>query len=524
MPAGSWRTLARARVAAVGRAAWWRVTHDSAFIRATIGVAALARVAAVLSKPLTFSGYSYDEQFFLWGGWSLLKGLVPYRDFLDTKPPVLFLTEAAALGLFGSSSAEQHFRLFFSILAVGSICAVCIALIKRGVGVLLAVATSLLVVSQYFDPRFHDSSLNDVESIGLAYYLYGTALMLVARRRPWLQALGSGFLMFSVLTKEPFLLLAVPTWLVFFLDGDGVLARPLLPYLKASFLGAAIPAAIILAYLAAVGGLHDYLATYPRTRAFADTYAVRLGLFVPGTFWAEQRESLSILNRMMYSVAGLASWLPLFGAGVMASKVRRWPRLLAGLLGICGSAYAITLGHCFWPHYALFGIGGLALFAILCCMELALAANPRTQGALGALVALILFPHLSERYDAAASRAYPPGSPNVSPAAVEYVKEHTAPNDYILATEPGLYFFAQRKSAVTCSSFVDEAISLYPGATDDERLAWLGAQIHKHQPKVVYIYPELVHRMTRHLDTVLYPFLKEEKYVEAQDHTYLRPW
>src|SRR5580704_15655256 len=239
----------------------WRRIREGTLIRQALGLAVLLRVATAFGKRLTFSGYSFDEQWFVWGGWSVLKGLAPYRDFHDFKPPVLFLTEAAAIGTFGGE--HQRFRIFLTAMAVASIASVALALMKRGVGVILSVVAGLLIASLYLDPGFHDSSLNDAESIALAYYLCGLAFLIGATRASWGPALGSAFLALSVLAKEPFLFLAGPTWIAFFLDGQGDATwRPPRAYLKASLVGAAVPALLILAYLSICGGLHPYLAGY----------------------------------------------------------------------------------------------------------------------------------------------------------------------------------------------------------------------------------------------------------------------
>ena len=38
-----------------------------------------------LAKGMLRNSIGYDEQFFMWGGWCILKGLAPYRDFIEFK-------------------------------------------------------------------------------------------------------------------------------------------------------------------------------------------------------------------------------------------------------------------------------------------------------------------------------------------------------------------------------------------------------------------------------------------------------
>jgi hypothetical protein len=488
-----------------------------------LGLVVLTRVLAVLSKPLTFSGYSFDEQWFVWGGWSILKGLAPYKDFHDFKPPVLFLSEAAAIGLLGG--ADQRFRLFFATLAVVATVAVAAALMKRGVGPVLALVPSLLIASLYFDSGFHDSSLNDSESIGLAYVLAGFAFLIGGPRALWSQAVGAGFLTLSVLTKEPFLFIAGPAWIVGFFDGQGEsITRPWRSYLKASVIGGAVPAVLILTYLAICGGLRPYLEGYPRARQFAENYAVQLGIFTPGPFRDVARQDWAHLSSVIFNLGRMGTWLPLFAAGLVAARGKRWPRLLAALLTLAGSAYAITIGHCFWSHYFVMGVGGLGVLAAVCCLELrAATASGQAQCAFGVLAGMAVALQLYPRYDADAHKVFLPAAPNVSPTVLDYVVRNTRPDDYILATQAGLYFFAQRRSALTYNAFLDELIHVYPGKNDDDRLARLRAQIEQHKPKIIYVYPAYLDRMKRELDALIYPVVQQGHYQAVQEGLYVRP-
>ncbi len=69
---------------------------------------------ATLCYPL-----GYDQAVFSVGGESILKhGAIPYRDFLDTKPPLIFYIYSAAIGLFGHH--EWSIRLFDILYQIGA--------------------------------------------------------------------------------------------------------------------------------------------------------------------------------------------------------------------------------------------------------------------------------------------------------------------------------------------------------------------------------------------------------------------
>ena len=82
----------------------------------TLDVLALAVTATVflqMNKRFFYSPIGYDEEFFAWGGWSITKGLAPYRDFIEFKPPMVFITHAFAQLLFGFKNGG--YRKFFTI-------------------------------------------------------------------------------------------------------------------------------------------------------------------------------------------------------------------------------------------------------------------------------------------------------------------------------------------------------------------------------------------------------------------------
>ena len=116
-----------------------------AHVRAQPGVSLALRIAGtllalaittsvflILNRQFLYNGRGYDEEFFIWGGWCIRKGLVPYRDFIEFKPPMVFMTHALAQALFGMEGAA--FRTFFSGLSLTGLLAFHLALMGRGIG------------------------------------------------------------------------------------------------------------------------------------------------------------------------------------------------------------------------------------------------------------------------------------------------------------------------------------------------------------------------------------------------------
>src|SRR6185295_11204311 len=83
----------------------------------------------ILNDRIMKTGLGYDEQLFAWGGWSITQGLRPYVDFLEFKPPMVFISYALAISTFGDKNTD--FRIFFSLFAAISILALHLSLLYR---------------------------------------------------------------------------------------------------------------------------------------------------------------------------------------------------------------------------------------------------------------------------------------------------------------------------------------------------------------------------------------------------------
>jgi len=71
-------------------------------------VIVLAVIGAVMLVATLAYPFGYDQAVFGVGGEMVLKGAVPYRDFLDTKQPLIFYLYAAAMWVFGRHEWSIH--------------------------------------------------------------------------------------------------------------------------------------------------------------------------------------------------------------------------------------------------------------------------------------------------------------------------------------------------------------------------------------------------------------------------------
>src|SRR6185436_9396156 len=249
-------------------------------------VALIGWAFKLLNNQYLYAEFGHDEQYFVWCGWSITKGLVPYRDFSEYKPPVAFLTHALALALHGFR--DLQFRWFFLYFPLASLFSLYFAMLTRKIDKVTALALILAIMNLLTTYPFHDTALSDTESIGLTYYFFGVAC-LIARTR-WgdrLKAIGVGLLVCCMFSKEPYMPGAFFTWITcFLLDARrSTLGTDVKRYLKLSVIGGGAVVVALCLYLIPTGGMTYYvrlLRSY--ARIYKDpqhSYCVMFGRFTP---------------------------------------------------------------------------------------------------------------------------------------------------------------------------------------------------------------------------------------------------
>jgi hypothetical protein len=490
----------------------------------------VGQVALVLSTRLTLANIAYDENFFVWSGWSLLKGQTPYRDFSGFKPPISYLLNALGIALLGVDGLR--FRYLLQWLMVGSVLLLLVALIKRGVDRFIAGCLALLVAGLFFEQLFHDSSLNDTESIGLAFYLYGLALLLwPPGRRRITEGLGCACLAAAVLAKEPFALVVGPTWLAFLFDERRTLDRPgILGYVKRSFAGVFAVVALVGVHLVATGGLSHYFAMLKFYGPFAKKYCTTIGRFTPGPFLAEEKQNWDHILGEFLQFGRFAAWVPFFVAALTTPSRRRLMHLGLVVVAVFGALYSATLGHCYWIHYYVVCFAGAALLGAVGAIGLQQRLDRWKKGGLkGWARALLLVPvyfALSPRYDAEKVAVYHASKyGGLNADVIDFIRANTAKGDVVFTTgAPGIYVMADRLGPrVGPNAFLDEILIAYPGENDDERLASLRAELERAMPRLIYLDPDHEDRRARFMGGAITPFMKEHGYEEVRPRFWMLP-
>ncbi len=520
----------------------------------TLGITAY--VFLILNKRFYYaSEFQYDEQFFVWGGWSITKGLVPYRDFLEFKPPMVFITHALAQVLFDFN--HLGYRKFFTLFPLISLLLLQGSLIARGVGRLLAMIVVLGIVVLFVSQTWHDTALTDCESIGLTYYILGLALLLwEGRGIEVTTVLGGVFLACCVLSKEPFAPVVGFTWLgMFWLRGKPRPNRESVKlYALYSLLGVALLIVALCIYMIPTGAMKAYLTLVRSYQAIyrdpTRSYCVALGVARPNTALGDLQVGWGKITLRFLNARVLGYLTPIIIPGAIFAFRRSMLLFAVMVLALVGALWAFTATNCHWMHYFNMSMAGVIF--ILCAGADSMKAGPAETAAAeneaageggaggppwrliagrliraGVCLAGLLMLVSHSGSDFATQRAtqyHRQPWPEPVPGLLEFIRQNTTPADRIFTTGPPLlYPKADRISAVRESNIIDEILGSYEGDTDEEKLRPIREQLERNRPKVVVLDPEHVWRKGRHYRTLMMPFLTAHSYQKIRENLYLRP-
>ena len=529
MPVSRWNTP----VAGLVARSWRRDSH--------LGLALSFLALAVPVYFFWLSDHAYfalhrvenDEGYFVWGGWSIRQGLAPYRDFIEFKPPVLFITHAIAQAVFGL--AGRGYRRLFFLLPVTGLVMLQLALLSRRVNRLLVATIGCSFTYLFVNKTFHDSSLGDSESIGIGYFFIGFGLLLMeTRMRRTADAVGAFFMCAAVFTKEPYGPQVALAWLCVFLLREGHRRRREIgwPMLRWSLLGIAVFFAALLAYLVPTGGMRAYLEMAGRyTNLYQDPmkgYCVVLGRVHPSTSLHDLHKQWDQARAEFFNLDLFGLILPLLLLVVASVPRRSWALFLAACATLASTFWAVRASNCQWMHYYLMayaGIFAVIALGVVCAREpLALAPRSLRGWALAIIAATALVPIWPRYQEVSALKPKFEVDTEPSPGIVKLITDNSAPGDRIFTTgSPYLYVQTQRRGASRYSTFDDEIMAYYPGHTDEEKLRPIYDELVQSSPVLVYVDPQRPERRVRNMRALVTPFLTANHYVKLNENLYRRP-
>jgi hypothetical protein len=467
----------------------------------------------------------FDESYFVFEGWSVDHGLVPYRDFIEFKPPVVFWLNGLALWGFGVDGLR--YRWMFMLLVLVATAALFVALCRRGADRVVAFVAVVGLAYALLLPAFHDAGLDDSETVGAAFFFLGCAALLWRGRRPAVaDAVGGGMLALAALGKEPYALPALGAWVALGSLARDEQARSFRRYAKSTILGAALVVAPVVLYLSATGALGIYV----RDMRLYMGYAASIGCPQPHSTSELVRQAWPHLTSQLLTPGLLAAALPLLIAFAVLPGTGFATRFALALT-VLGGLFAVTLGGCYFRHYFTMGLTGLFLWSALGALVLSRrlwGASPDLRRWARVLLVAGAVAQMGPTLEAQAKAPPAPSATEATlaaPEVVRFVKENTKPDDYILAdTAPALYVVTGRRAALRESCLLDELIpGGAAGATDEARFAPLRARLLERRPKVVYLSPSYPKRKVRTRQALIMPFLRELGYKQISPELYLRP-
>ena len=499
------------------------------------GLALAATTAAflIMNRRFFYNGIGYDEEFFVWGGWSITKGLAPYREFIEFKPPMVFITHALAQALFGFK--DGGYRKFFTIFPLFSLLGLQVSLVARGLGRFFAMTVLLAIVPIFLCSSYHDTALSDCESIGLSYYVLGLALFLwEGRGLKWTTALGGFFFSCCVLSKEPFGPMVIFTWAaMFWLRGKPRPSRDSMRFFaKWSLIGVASFVVALCAYMIPTGAMKAYFGLIRSYSAIyrdpKNSYCVALGLAHPTTPLGDLKVAWEKIRANFLNEGALGYLTPLVVPGVVLAFRRSKLLFAAMALVALGGLWAPMATNCQWIHYYVMSSAAV-IFVLVAGADSMRALAPvvgrtvRVGATLAVLLLVVL--HFGNELKGAWEATYerPPWQEPV-PGVLEFIAKNTVPTDRILTTGPPiLYAEADRVAAVRESNIIDEILGSYPGTTDEEKFRPLREELLRNRPKVIVFDPYMEEHRARHMKTLLLPFIAELHYKKVGERFYLRP-
>jgi hypothetical protein len=488
----------------------------------------------LLNDRIMKSGLGYDEQLFAWGGWGITEGLRPYIDFLEFKPPMVFITYAMAIWTFGEKNTD--FRIFFSLFAALSIVALHLSLLSRRMNRAVATALISALVFAWVNPSFHDNGLGDAESIGLSFYFLGVAALIVnaPKYRGYLQAAGGFLLACAVFSKEPYAGAVVGTWVSLYLlvQGTTNFRKNALQYIKFTGIGVAALIVALSAYMIPTGSMTAYIHMVAGYAALyrnpSTSICVVFGRWTPSTPLHELKEQAKYIHAQFFNTATIGYLTPFFVASVVFIWRQSRILLAASLATALLALYSVTATNCQWTHYYNMALSGMFLFFIVGADTMSAelshtsALMRRYVGAmLVAVIAMFSYPRANSELHNWPYHFQPMWVP--VPGALEFVAANSSPGDKILTTGPPLiYMYAHRYGAVR-EIILDEFLMLYPGNNDVERVRGLRDELVKNRPKIVILDPFFEERKRRHMDALFVPFFRDFGYQKVGDYYYVRP-
>ncbi len=237
---------------------------------------AFAITGALMLLATLFYPFGYDQAVFSVGGEMIIKHLaIPYRDFVDTKPPVIFYLYATALWLFGHHEwSIRIFDLLFQLLSSFYF----YRILRRAIDGKFALATVSIVAMIYAGSGFWHTA--QAESFAYLPSLLLLDMALLVQLKPsrafWWGSIAGGAAIILFLLKFTLVLGAAATAVFLLFERDRKIGEALrfIAGMVASFLALAV---VIGFALQRAGALAPFFEAMRWTVQYASITSVTTG-------------------------------------------------------------------------------------------------------------------------------------------------------------------------------------------------------------------------------------------------------
>lgn len=454
-------------------------------------LAVVILVTALVRLPLINIPFERDEGEYAYIAWRMNHGEVPYRDWVDQKPPAIFWVYWAAFALPLAPVTAIH--LVALLWSAASACAL-FYLARRFLDAPPAALGAVLLAILLADPMINGASAN-TELFMLLPLILSQIVFLRAVGTARRKGLWAGLCGILIGTAIAFKQVAAVNWVllvalypIFTIKPERTI-RATLTFAGASALGIAVVWLIIAAWFFVHRGFDDFLY---QVLTHNLQYVKSLSLAERWWNFTHYLGRLRAAQLVAWGMAALSLAAPrILGGWKWLAFVFGW--LVTSFVGVSASGQ-------FFPHYFQQLVPALCLAAAIGA-EWLIQARPLAQRsrriprvALTALLLLFpaqaLYPYLVRNSLATTlHQIYPLSYFEVAPALGERLTQLTRPDDkvYVFGAEPEVLFYARRVSA-TRYIFLFPLYGPYSDALENQKR--VAAEISKARPAVTFYAPQ----------------------------------
>lgn len=450
---------------------------------AVIGSLLVLLPSSPINMPLTYR----DSGMFLYAGWQILEGKIPYRDVWDLKPPVIFYLNAAGLAIANNSRwgvwlIETAF-LSFTVLTGFS-------LMRDAFGALPAIiSSSVWLLSLVF--VIDGGNLTEEYALPLVFGCFW--LVYNAEKRGsyrWYGYLIGVLCGIAFFTKQN--TIGIGFSIILYMVLSSLLShhkRKLLTDLLLVICGGLTVVVIIISYFAVYGAVHDF---WKAAFVYDFVYCTRENLLK--SIISVILTGFQLLSITKIITFALAGW----GTGLFYLILKRKVLdkniitiIAIGVIDLPIELLLVSTSGRTYPHYYMMLLPVSAILAgllvhVLIKGLMCIFGSPPSRKAI-LVISFFIFLSFAPTYIKAFAgyRDYMRALSAVqADATINYIRENTSDHDYILmwGAEPVINFFARRASP---SRFVYHYPLYTPNYTTRDMVEEFLRDIHCNKPALI---------------------------------------